>query len=250
MKKTTITTPENIELEYELAGLGSRFVGAAIDYLIQGFLIALLILVLVFSYPDITSQSPFEIFRSTFAAGVILLIFLILFGYFIFFETLWSGKTPGKKVAQIQVVRDTGQPIGFFDSLLRNLFRIVDFLPFYYIAGAVMITINPQFKRIGDIVAHTIVVRSKPTEKIATLPKIEVRTYLDVDISKMTPEEYNLARDFIIRRNTLNPEDRARIAGKISSLLLEKMDLTEKDIDNEEFLEVCAVEYRKRKKFL
>lgn len=250
MEKVTIVTPENIELEYELANLGSRLVGAVIDHMFQGGIISILFIILILSYPDITLKNLYEIFLSTFAAIIIILVFLVTFGYFIFFETIWSGQTPGKRFADIQVIRDNGEPIRFTEALLRNIFRTVDFLLFYYQLGIILVLFHQKHKRVGDIVANTIVVKVKQDLAPITIPDFKIRTDLVLDPSRISDEDYALIRNFLIRRNTLKPEPRCRIATKLARPLIKLMDMTDKDIDYEEFLEALAVQYRNWKKMI
>ncbi|MCD4785983.1 MAG: RDD family protein [Candidatus Eremiobacteraeota bacterium] len=251
MEKIRILTPEHIELEYELAGIGSRFVAIVIDLLIQFGICSVLFLAMVISSPDFFDEGIHSIFSSIFASIMFILIMVIfLGGYFILFEIVWSGQTPGKRIAQIQVIKDNGEPVGFIGVLLRNILRIVDFLPAYYILGVVLIIVNKQNKRIGDIVAKTIVVKLKSNLEPVVLPNLKVRSDIDVDITRINEEEYGLIRDFIIRRWDLKPEARFVLAEKISLPLMKKLNVDPADIDIEEFLEVVAVKYRERKKLI
>lgn len=250
MDKITIETPEHIELEYELAGLGSRFVGIFIDSIIQSIMIAILVIILLLTEPNIFEKGPIGLFSSIFASAIVVLIFLVLFGYFIFFETLWTGQTPGKRTSQIQVIKDNGEPVRFVDSLIRNMFRIVDFLPAYYVAGIIMILMNKQNKRIGDMVAKTIVVRLKHDLKPTVLPDIKVRSDLQIDIHKISEEEYGLVRNFLIRRNDILPNARQELSKKIGMPLMKKLEIDPAQVDFEELLEVIAIQYKEQKKSL
>jgi len=251
MEKIKILTPEHIELEYELAGIGSRFVAIVIDLIIQFGISAVLFLAMVISSPTILDDGLYSIFSSIFSSIMFILIAVIFMGgYFILFEIIWSGQTPGKRVAQIQVIKDTGEPVGFLGVLLRNILRIVDFLPVYYILGVIMIIVNKQNKRVGDIVAKTIVVKLKSNLEPVVLPNLKVTSDIDVDITRINEEEYGLIRDFIIRRWDLKPEARLLLAQKISYPLMKKLSVDPADVDIEEFLEVVAVKYKERKKLI
>ncbi|MFP4497913.1 MAG: RDD family protein [Vulcanimicrobiota bacterium] len=250
MSKITVTTPEYVELEFELAGLGSRFFAIIVDYTIQAFILLFVVITLMFAYPNMYSQDPLEILKSSFAAILIVGIFLIVFGYFIFFETIWGGQTPGKRLAQIQVVKDTGEAVGFMDALLRNIFRVIDFLPFNYLVGVVFILLNNENKRVGDFIAHTIVVKLKQDLKPMTLPDIQVVTSVDFDITRITEEEYSLIRNFLIRRGDLDIKNRQRISFKIAEPLFKKLEISPQSIDDEELLEIIATRYKEHKKLL
>jgi uncharacterized RDD family membrane protein YckC len=251
MDRIRITTPEHIELEYELAGLGARFVAVFVDHAIQGAITAVIVLVSVIvailMYPDIDVGSFQKLMNSPVAiiAGIaIILTTIINLGYFIFFETIWSGQTPGKKIAQIQVVKDNGEPVRFIDALLRNIFRIVDWMIIYYYIGMALIWFRNDRKRVGDIVAQTIVVKLKSDLKPVVLPEIKIRYDLNLNITPLTEREYSLIRDFLIIRHQLKHETRTRISKKLAHLAGKKLGLDISNLDNEELLEIVAVEYR------
>jgi len=145
------------------------------------------------------------------------------------------------------VIRDNGEPVKFADILLRNLFRMIDFLPWYYIMGISLMLVNKQRKRLGDIIAKTIVVRLKSDLTPTVLPDLKIRTDLRLDVAKINEDEYGLIRSFIIRRDELKPQARAALAEKISLPLMKKLEVDPAGVDFEEFLEVIAVQYRERK---
>ena len=124
LDKLTIDTPEQTSLEFPLAGIGSRFVAMAADTAIQivaGF-------VIFFVLALTATARPFGGGRGGVwaVAGMIIAFFLIYYGYFAFFETVWNGQTPGKRYAQLRVMKDDGRPINAQDAIARNLLRIVD----------------------------------------------------------------------------------------------------------------------------
>lgn len=248
MDKIVIITPEQIELEYDLAGLGSRFVAFIIDSIVQWSIIILLFVAMIISVPNLFETGITSLISNVVAAICIVLIFVMLFGYFIFFETLWTGQTPGKKAAQIQVIKDNGEPISFSDSFLRNIFRIIDFLPWYYLLGIILILVNKQNKRLGDYVAKTIVVRLKSNLAPVVLPQLNVYSDVLMDVSQITEAEFGLVRDFLLRRDQLRPGARKILAEKISSLLMNKTQVDKNTMETEEFLEILAVRYKERVK--
>jgi uncharacterized RDD family membrane protein YckC len=148
--RVTIATPEGVSLELVLAGVGSRFVARLLDTLIQVVIIIALSLV---AY--VTSAPGFV------RAIATVLIFVVLFGYDIPFEVLNGGRTPGKAAAGIRVVGDVGEPVGFFPSAIRNIMRIVDFLPGLYVTGVASMVATRRDQRLGDLAAGTFVVRDR-----------------------------------------------------------------------------------------
>lgn len=153
----TIDTPENVMFGYEVVGLGSRFIAAMIDTLLIIFLqliVYLGLLVVVVSLGDGGMGGNWL------TAVIILIAFLFLWGYYIYFETSWNGQTPGKKWAGIRVLRQNGMPVTLSEVIIRNLIRIVDFLPVLYGLGIVVMFADRQSRRLGDLAAGTLVVRA------------------------------------------------------------------------------------------
>ncbi len=250
MRKITIRTPEQVEIEFKLAGVGSRFIGIAIDTLIQFVLLLIVWLSVFIAQPSLTSKNFLDFIKSGFAALLIVLTFLITFGYFIFFETIWSGQTPGKKFAKIKVLKDNGEPVSFIDVLIRNIFRLVDFLPFYYMIGIISILVSGKAKRIGDIAAKTVVILLKEESAHPLFLDVNVEGANSVDVSLLGEEEYNLARNFLLRRKNIKGEHRGRIAKKVAKVLYKKLGMDSIEMGEEEFIEAVALEYQKRRKFL
>ena len=164
-----VATPENVELDYEVAGIGSRFLAIAIDTVLQIVLGGAVVLVLVIFYgfgkEDFLKNLP-GIWEGILMGFLIFLSFLISFGYFIILEMVMNGQTLGKKILNIRVRKDLGNAPGFWDLLLRNLIRIVDTLPIFYGVGLVVMFMNKKAKRLGDYAAGTVVVKELPRKEI------------------------------------------------------------------------------------
>src|SRR5262245_11648059 len=126
-----IETPEHVELHFALATIGNRFLACAIDHAIQ-VISVIVIYSVARNLSDGVRSAESLIFGNTkgislwIVAGLIVAIFLIFFGYFIFFETVWSGQTPGKRWLKLRVIQEDGRPINFFAALARNLIRFAD----------------------------------------------------------------------------------------------------------------------------
>ncbi|MDA7521108.1 RDD family protein [Verrucomicrobia bacterium] len=123
-----LSTPEHAKLEFELAGLASRFLAHAIDLLVIGFILTCLSL-LLFLGPFASLVRDTGAFDSYGIAVMILLSFSILWGYYFLLEGFFQGVTPGKKMMGIRVLREDGMPIGFYESAIRNLVRAADAFP-------------------------------------------------------------------------------------------------------------------------
>ena len=154
-----IVTPEQVELRYELAGIGSRFLAMLLDSLIQLVILAAVAGIFIAS---MSTSIGFHIsdIPTWLIAIFSLIIFIIWSAYFLYFEAAKNGQTPGKKAVGIRVIRDTGHPIDFRSAFLRNVVRLVDYLPGTYAIGMISIFVSPQYRRLGDYVAGTLVVRT------------------------------------------------------------------------------------------
>src|SRR5579864_5484987 len=158
----SIETPELVAIEMPLAGIGSRFIALLVDTLI--WVACLIVLGLLFwaFQPAMEAFSTLS-YQWAFAL-VTFVIFLLNWGYFTLFEAFWNGRTPGKRIARIRVIQRSGRPIGFFESLARNLVRYVDQIPFFYAVGVIVMFITRQHQRLGDLAAGTLVVRDREAD--------------------------------------------------------------------------------------
>jgi uncharacterized RDD family membrane protein YckC len=239
--RLTIATPEGLEVDLVLAGLGSRFIARLLDSLIQlGIIIALAIVHGTLGNGWVTS-------------AVIVMYFATVLVYDILFEVFGSGRTPGKRVARLRVVRDGGRPVGFGASLIRNVLRLIDFLPTMYFVGAVTIVATDNNQRLGDLAAGTFVVRERDartegggweTWSRATVPLADVS---DWDVSAVSPAEVAAIRTFLDRRLTLAPDARARFAYELAHRLATKVSGVPAGVHPEYVLEgvLVAKEHRR-----
>src|SRR5882724_4319194 len=157
-----IETPEHVLLDLEIAGVGSRLLAAVIDSaIVAAIMLAGALLVVVLGSFGLVPSSALG--RAWIAALAIGLGFALGNGYFILFEGLRGGQTPGKRLVGIRVVRETGHPVTLGAAALRNLLRIADFLPPPYLVGLALIAFHPRGKRLGDLAAGTVVVRDRPS---------------------------------------------------------------------------------------
>jgi uncharacterized RDD family membrane protein YckC len=144
----TIVTPEHVHIRLEPAGLGSRFLAIFIDSaIVQGT-----------SAIIITSLGVFLPRGIAIAIGITL-NFLLTWGWHIYFETQMKGRTPGKRMLRLRVIDARGLPVSLYQSLVRNITRVLDFAPIFYGVGAIASLISPSRRRLGDIIADTLVIR-------------------------------------------------------------------------------------------
>lgn len=232
-RNVSVRTPESIAFYYELAGLGSRFLAVALDFVIQ-FLTALAILLLaLWAAPGAQSLAAvFHVKSAVFQVAItsiaILLLFLLFSGYFIAFETLWNGQTPGKRVIGIRVVRDGGYPVAFMDAAIRNLIRVIEFA-FVYIPSVISCLASSQNKRLGDLAAGTIVVRDRafevtdPRQWMSTDAQAAAQTQSLSGLDRVSDEEYELAQRYVARVHMLEPYAAQETASRIAAAVRLKL---------------------------
>ena len=187
-----VETPEGVELSLLPAGILSRGLAFVVDWLLR------VVIVLTAFYG--LSLLGF------FGYGIAMIVyFLVEWFYPVFFEMLRHGITPGKKGFHLQVMRVDGTPITFSDSIIRNLLRAADFLPFMYVAGIVAMVVTKRFQRLGDLAAGTVVVYADTRQ--SNLPEIEEEA--KASIVTLSLEERRSLIDFAERGNTIS-QDRQR----------------------------------------
>lgn len=234
-----VVTPEQVAIRYELAGFGSRALAALADALIQSLVfLALLLAGLAIFDTGLEEIDTWEKFASSFFTGMFLiLVFLIFWGYHIFFESLWNGSTPGKRLLGLRVIKDGGHPVDFRAVVTRNLLRAVDILPgippFIPVYGFALISVlcNDRFKRLGDLAAGTIVVRHGGEEEAraaALFGETEVFRLLDPgtlrQVGRLTREEHRLVQRFLNQREVLAQPLRGEFARRLAAPLMEKLE--------------------------
>jgi uncharacterized RDD family membrane protein YckC len=164
----TIDTPEQVSLRFPVAGIGSRFLAILVDTLIQivVYLLFFLVLVLIASAaPKNNTGQLSHNGEKWLIAFLILINFLMYWGYFTLFEGFKNGQTPGKMVFKLRVIQDSGRQITFFEAMTRNLIRVIDLLPGFYLAGVIAMVCNHRHKRLGDLAAGTLVVHERQSEE-------------------------------------------------------------------------------------
>ncbi len=206
-RRVAVDTPEHVRLDYVLADIGSRAAALVIDLVV--ILATLILLRVVLGYTDVLG----DLVQSMSMTVLIFALFFAQWGYFLLFEGLGGGRTPGKRVVGLRVIHVGGEPLSFQGSVLRNLIRIVDMQPaFSGMAGAVCIVVNRRAQRLGDLVAGTIVVRDAGGSDLLgtdALPPGRVgRPVLSV-------EQFELLAGYMARREGLDPEVRRRVSASV-----------------------------------
>jgi uncharacterized RDD family membrane protein YckC len=232
--RLTLATPEGVSVDLELAGIGSRGLALLVDQLIQWALILALGLLLAL------------LGRGEWAfAAIVVLGFLINLFYFVPFEVLDQGRSPGKRLARLRVVQIDGSPVTFLASVIRNLLRIVDALPTAY--GVAMITVlaSKRLQRLGDMAAGTVVIhdrpRPAPAAEVAPTVRYELAGVAATwDVSAISAEEVVAVRAFLARRRDLEIAPRNRLAAQFDAALRPRVPGVAPGVAAEDFLEAVV----------
>lgn len=247
--KLIIDTPEQVHLEFVLAGIGSRFMAAFLDVLIELALYALLLIISL----GLGFSGFFNGNRSIWwTALVTLVIFCVNWGYYAIFEAIWKGQTPGKRWAGIRVIKDSGRPINAFEAITRNLIRAVDFFPVCYGVGVVTMLLNSRNRRLGDYVAGTIVVHETSDRESSLFFNTPTRTDFTLhQAAGLTLQEAELIETFLARRLEIPPEVRRFNGQRITDMISARLNIPpeSRPPDNETFLELMVREFRSRAQY-
>ncbi len=225
----SIDTPENVAFGYKVAGIGSRFMAALVDTII----IVILQIIVLFALLLLANLIPAQFEDAAFGWVIAifgLLAFAFFWGYYILFEMIWNGQSIGKRWVGLRVIKTDGTPITLAESIIRNLVRLVDFLPAYYGVGVVTMFINEQSRRLGDLAAGTLVVHDRAPVTLESLavkpalpaaPSAASTAVAGLPVERLTERELQMAEEFLRRRDEL--ANRAALSKRILLMLLDKM---------------------------
>jgi uncharacterized RDD family membrane protein YckC len=211
-----VETADHVVLRYDLAGGGNRGFAALVD-----FGLATLIFIGAFYAFNLFAGAVGFFAASPFFGIALLLTFAIAWSYFILLEWLGNGQTIGKRMFGLRVIADDGAPAGFIAILVRNLIRVVDFLPGFYGLGLLAIVVSPRSQRLGDLAAGTFVVRApRPRLDYFSLRTVTpLGAGARVEVRGLPGEAQRLVREFVAREAQLAPDHRARVAKQLAERL-------------------------------
>lgn len=244
-EKLIIETPERVPLEFALASIGNRFLAVAIDHFIQYlsiFLIAWFVLSVTGYGSSFMDESPNKLLAEMpkwTIAILILTLFLIFAGYFILFEWLWNGQTPGKRLLRLRVIREDGRPLTLWEAIARNLLRICDAAPGFvlpvYSVGLITIFLSGLDQRIGDVFAGTVVIRERTDEaptfaetfasniRDSAFTRVQQKVELRADISLLNEREVEVVESFLRRRWDMSERQRLWMAWRVALPIMYKL---------------------------
>ncbi len=261
-------------LAFALASIGNRFLAVAIDHFIQ----YLSIFTVAWAFVNFSgvgglgmSDSPSQFFDEMpkwTMAILIVVLFLIFAGYFIVFEWLWNGQTPGKRLLKLRVIREDGRPITLWEAIARNLLRIFDAVPGFilpvYSIGLISIFLSSRDQRVGDMFAGTVVVRESLDEaptfaetfsnpvSDAAFRRVQKRTEFQANINLLTEGEIEVVESFLRRRWDLTERQRLWMGWRVALPIMHKLkpDYDLQTFTYEGFLEEIVHRFHARRSFL
>ncbi len=222
-ERLSIDTPENVLLNAEVAGFGSRCLAALVDYTIMG--------VVFFCALTMISTLRLDGSSTVVILALYLFFFVLFFFYHLIFEILWNGQTPGKRVLGLRVIRADGLPASVTSLVIRNLVRIFDFFPVGYGVGMIVLFATKRTQRLGDLAARTLVIREKQQVTLKTIQEDMSVHYLHItrveplpsfiQIDQLTEADRNRIIDYLKRRTDLR--DRETLSRMLARQTAEKM---------------------------
>ena len=268
-----IETPERVPLAFALASIGNRFLAVLIDHFIQ-YMTILIVAWAFLSWSGVGDLDNFE--RSELLgqmskwtiALMIIILFLIFSGYFILFEWLWNGQTPGKRLMKLRVIREDGRPITLWEAVSRNLLRIFDSIPGFlfpiYSLGLVSIFLSSRDQRFGDMFSGTVVIRERTDEaptfeeafsnqiSDAAFRRVQKRTEFQADVNQVTQDEIEVIESFLRRRWDLSDRQRLWMAWRVALPIMYKIkpNYDVSTFTYEGFLEELLHRFHARQRFL
>ena len=269
-----IETPERVSLAFPLASIGNRFLAVAIDHAIQYVSIIIVLVVFLIASGisifdgDPMSAGAFDSMSNWTIALMIVGLFLLFAGYFIFFEWLWSGQTPGKRLMKLRVIREDGRPITIWEAVARNLLRIFDAIPGFvipiYSIGLISIFLNRRDQRVGDLFAGTVVIRERTDEAPtfaetfsnpvadAALRRVQKQVSFNGDVTKLSDSDIEVVESLLRRRWDLTDRQRQWMAWRVALPIMYRLkpEYDAATFTYEGFLEELVHKYNAKRRYL
>jgi uncharacterized RDD family membrane protein YckC len=232
MRELTITTPEHVNIRLEPAGSGSRFLAILIDSFITTGIASVIYTVAVNIVPRLIAAAIF-----------VTASFLLTWGWHVWFEVRRQGRTPGKRALSLRVIDARGLPVTLYQSMVRNMARIVDFLPAFYAVGALVNMLRSDRKRLGDILADTLVIReSQPLAYRGELGAerhfntLRTPRTLRLIRHRVSLEEREFLLALCLRAQKMSPAARYDLMEEVAKRYREKLDIEDESVSGENFV--------------
>ncbi len=255
LNRIKLKTPESVELEFILAGVGNR----TLAYLIDSLIIWLPYIFVIVPLARFVSRqiARSQAVQNSDVAGwlwvsAILTLFTFVWagGYFVLFETLWRGQTPGKRLIKIRVIRDDGRSIDLTQATLRTILRLIDDV---LSLGFFCVLVGRQEKRLGDWVAGTLVIQEElPAIGSSQLPlsgqaqNVADNLAAHVSLADLSPDDFMMIKEYLRRRSTLLPQARTTVGGQLAEQVQQRLNICFSDFSDQSdiFLEGVYLAYQ------
>ena len=242
MNEVVITTPEHVPIRLEPAGAGSRFLATLIDFFLVSAISSAIGTILVIALPSIG------------IALAITVSFILQWGWHVFFEVKKQGRTPGKRALRLRVIDARGLPVSLYQSLVRNIVRALDFAPAFYGIGAIATLVTPTRRRLGDIVADTLVIRdAQPLAYKGHLAadrrhnSLRTPRVLRLIRNRISLEEREFLVTLCLRADRMSPAARYDLMQEVADEYRRKLDVEEESLSGENFVrDLTAVLFNPR----
>lgn len=253
-----IQTPEHVGFQYVLAGLGTRSTAFILDTVFRALFILSIFVLMMFLAKWLPQLDPTGLMASipkTWLLAIAVLAYGVVdLGYFLIFEALWSGQTPGKRMQKLRVIKVNGDPIGWLESAVRNILRAIDMVAGFYPLGLFVMFLSSHSQRIGDYAAGTLVIVERrhklPMDKarLRSTSKLNLPD-LDLHISALEPKQYQLIRTFLQRREAMEESHRRELARLLARRLMKRWGISPAaDLADEAFLEEIVGVYERSRR--
>src|SRR5271156_4594941 len=217
-RRTEMELPEEIDLQVELANVGSRTLAILVDIALGGLVLFIVYTLTLLLAHDVANDWLTRVSSNALKTLLILLIFGLQWIYFNLFEWIWNGQTPGKRLLHLRVIKVDGSPVSGIDVLLRNLSRPIDTLGPMGLIGLLMIFVSRKAQRLGDLMARTLVIHETQIdwsifdqiEGPATASPGSIA--IAAPAIRLTSEQWELLHRYLNRRDKFQVEARQQLA--------------------------------------
>jgi uncharacterized RDD family membrane protein YckC len=219
-RKTELELPEEIDLQVELANVGSRTLAILVDLALGSLVLFIVYALTMLLARNLANDWLTQLSSNALKTVLMLLIFGFQWGYFNIFEWLWNGQTPGKRLLHLRVIKVDGSPVSGVDVLLRNLSRPIDTLGPMGLLGLLMIFVSRKAQRLGDLMARTLVIHETQIDW-SIFDQIEDASPTGAKAPgvRLTSAQWELLHRYLNRRDQLESEARQRLAQSLYEAL-------------------------------
>ena len=222
--KTELELPEEIDLQVELANVGSRTLAILVDLAVGGLVLFIVYALTMLLAHDEADNWLSRLSSNALKMALILLIFGFQWCYFNLFEWIWNGQTPGKRLLHLRVIKVDGSPVSGIDVLLRNLSRPIDTLGPMGLIGLLMIFVSRKAQRLGDLMARTLVIHETQIDwsifdQVGGPVEASGPAAVAAPAIRLTSAQWELLHRYLNRRSQFEAEARRRLALKLYETL-------------------------------